>query len=437
MGPHRIRGDGPEIACPYTISSLEKPAALMMRLRTAIPAGLIDAGFSSLATFVVSVYAARSLPASELGAYALFFSAFVLAAVIPTQLLLIPAEIAALGIHVPRERIRVLRNTWRYGMPVGAVGGIVACAVAWVGSDAPGPVLLALGTTAIAAATLSPLQDHARRTLHVSSASWHAAAVSALQLVMTIIGLGILAALHVPPAWRPFGALALANLGSLGASLIVSWGQLTSAPSPRYSWRFLRRTGNWLVVVELSNALAGLVSSVLVTQLAGSVALGSAEAARIVAQPVYVVMVGMSVVLSPRSMAAALERDESGAATIRRVWILVLGGGALAYASAVGVQWKGNLASVLLPQAYTVRGLVLAWILANLAFAMIQPARAELLGAKRERPLARAAAVGFGIGSLASLTAAWIGAFAKPVTFLAAGGAIWAMIRGEREAIYD
>jgi hypothetical protein len=71
---------------------------LSPRARRLLPAGLLDAGLASLASFVVGVYAARFLPASELGAYALFFTAFLLAAVVPAQLILTPAEIAAVGV---------------------------------------------------------------------------------------------------------------------------------------------------------------------------------------------------------------------------------------------------------------------------------------------------------------------------------------------------
>ena len=67
-----------------------------MRLRHALPAGLLDAGFASLARLIIGIYAARALTVSDLGAYALFFSAFVFAIVVPMQFVLVPAELATL-----------------------------------------------------------------------------------------------------------------------------------------------------------------------------------------------------------------------------------------------------------------------------------------------------------------------------------------------------
>src|SRR5262245_16044892 len=88
-----------------------------MRLRHALPAGVVDAGCNSLATLVMGVYAARALAGPGLGTYALFFSAYVLAVVVPMQFVLVPAEIAALRLP-GRERLAVLRQAGRIGVPV-------------------------------------------------------------------------------------------------------------------------------------------------------------------------------------------------------------------------------------------------------------------------------------------------------------------------------
>ncbi len=68
---------------------------------TKLPAGLVDAGASSLATFVTGVAATRLLDSSELGAYAIFFSAWLLASQLPTALILVPAE--AKLVHIPSK----------------------------------------------------------------------------------------------------------------------------------------------------------------------------------------------------------------------------------------------------------------------------------------------------------------------------------------------
>jgi hypothetical protein len=64
------------------------------RLRRAVPAGLVDAGMASLASFAVTVQAARSFTPAELGTYAIFYTAFIMTAVVPTHLLFSPARSA-------------------------------------------------------------------------------------------------------------------------------------------------------------------------------------------------------------------------------------------------------------------------------------------------------------------------------------------------------
>ena len=53
---------------------------------------------------------------SDLGAYALFFSAFVFASVVPMQFVLVPAELATLPAARP-ERLALLRQTPSYTWP--------------------------------------------------------------------------------------------------------------------------------------------------------------------------------------------------------------------------------------------------------------------------------------------------------------------------------
>src|SRR5687767_896214 len=102
-----------------------------MRLRHALPTGLLDAGLASLTRLIVGIYAARTLTVSDFGTYALFFSAFILATVLPTQFVLIPAELATIP-AARLERLALLRQTWRIGLPTGVVAAVVACGVAIV-----------------------------------------------------------------------------------------------------------------------------------------------------------------------------------------------------------------------------------------------------------------------------------------------------------------
>ena len=88
------------------------------RLSSKIPAGLIDSGFSSAATFAVGLYAAREFTAAELGVYALLTTAFLLAQRLPQQLVFVPSEVYSLE-YPENQRLRLFDTSLRTGaLPV-------------------------------------------------------------------------------------------------------------------------------------------------------------------------------------------------------------------------------------------------------------------------------------------------------------------------------
>jgi O-antigen/teichoic acid export membrane protein len=111
---------------------------------------------------------------------------------------------------------------------------------------------------------------------------------------------------------------------------------------PRYEAKALMGSGRWLLVLELGTAAATFLSSVMITRLASAEALGHAEAARIVAQPMFVLMVVLSAVLGPRSMEAAAAPDHHQASSIARPFNALLVAAALAYGLLTVVPWWGN-----------------------------------------------------------------------------------------------
>jgi O-antigen/teichoic acid export membrane protein len=407
-----------------------------MRLRHAVPAGLLDAGLASLATLGVGVYAARSLSTTELGTYALFFSAFAVAAVLPTQLILVPAEVATL-LAARDERFGVLRQGWRLGLPAAVAAATAASAAAWLGARAPDDVLWAFAVTTTACSVASPVQDHVRRSLHMAGRHWRAATVSLVQLCAIGVSLGLFELAGVGAVWRPFGALALANVVSLSAGYALSRRDLRRATTPGYRVARLARSGQWLLVLELATSGAVFVSSAIVTRLASPEALGYAESARIVAQPLYVLAVGVSAALWPRSMEAAAGQNRDAAHRIARVSAAIIVAGGLLYGAATIAPWWGNPLGALIPQAYVIGGLVplsvLAFVLVGVAF----PPRTELIGAGLEKALARLALLAGMLQCVAAVSATWIGAFARPL-----GIAIFAvfLLLGcwrQRRALYD
>jgi O-antigen/teichoic acid export membrane protein len=385
-----------------------------MRLRHALPAGLLDAGFASLARLAVGIYAARALTPSDLGAYALFFSAFVFALVVPMQFVLVPAELAALS-AVHRERLALVRQSWRIGIPTSAATAAVASVAAMLAAEASARVLWPLALTTTACATLTPLQEHVRRVLHMAGISWHAAMVSVVQVGGVVAALALLAWTGAPAAWRPFGALTIATALSLGAGLLLASRRQPLSTLPRYAVAALMRSGKWLLAIEAITAGATFLASVIVSRLDTPAALGYAEAARIVGQPMFVLAVGLSAVLNPRAMEAGAGRDRAAARHVARPYTALLAAVGLVYAALTVAPWWGNPLARLVPQAYVVAGLVPATVASFVLFGLPIIPRSELTGARRERVLPQVGLVAGVLQCAAALSAVWIGAFARPL----------------------
>lgn len=399
-----------------------------------LSAGLVDAGSASLATFGVSLYAARALEPATLGAYGLFFPAFVLVGVIPTQLLFLPAEIACLPLE-GRDRFAVLRRSFRVGGPVALAAGVCLIAVAWFVPEEVDPsAVAALALTAAAASVVHPMQDHLRRLLHFGRSSWNAAATSGVQLGTTGLALAVLH-LTAPAAWVPFGALALAN----AVSLLAGWLWARPPPGPRTRALALApmlRNGRWLLVAGLAPGLSQFAVAALIAWLAGAAALGHAEAARVVAQPVFVLGMGLQSVLGPRLMEAAADRSAEPARRSSRTFVVVLLAAAGAYLLLAGPAWPVNPMRWLVPTAYTVPWLVAATIAAHAAFAVSLPFEAQLKGGRRERSLALRELAISALKLAGGATAAATGAFARPLGVGAWGAGRLLALRGAAQGHY-
>jgi O-antigen/teichoic acid export membrane protein len=405
-------------------------------VRRAVPAGLLDAALASLASFIVTFYAARMLPAADLGTYALFFNAFTMAAVVPTQLLFSPAEIASLP-YGGRRRLGLLDQSLRLGcLPAigAAVFGTLAAVVGSAGAS--GDVVLPLASTCVLCTAVSPVQDHVRRLLHFAGVSWRAAMMSVTQLMTVVGSLLLLTLLRIPTPWLPFGALLTANVVSLSVGLILAAEWRNYEPLERMTLDRLFRFGRWLVLVGLTPAVAWFLAGVLVTQLASAATLGYVEAARVVSQPLFVLMMGLSAVLVPRLMEAAAERrpDRARLASLLFKVIIVVGG--VLYLLAVGFRWRLNPLPSMLPSAYVVQGVVPLMIVGQILQGVLQPPRAELTGAGWGRQLFRLSVAASLPLCLVAATAGVTGVFAAPLGLVAQGIiGLWLLQRA-RQRIY-
>ncbi|MDJ0952873.1 MAG: hypothetical protein QNJ81_04280 [Acidimicrobiia bacterium] len=387
-----------------------------------LAAGVIDAGVASLATFAAGLTGVRLLSDIDRGIYGVFFTAFFLGSVIVTELILVPAQVVA--VDLPEEqRLRVTRRSVALGLIPGAFGMLAALAAAALTSDLTDPtVITALTVTTAVTIVVSPLQDHVRQLLHIADRSWSAVAVSAVQLVGVSVGIALLVTLDVNRAWVPFGSLAAANVLSLTTGLFIAGAHRPESTDPAgMTFAGLAASGKWLVIRAATPAAFAFIAANILTQLAGPEAYGYAEAARQVAQPITVLAVGLMAILGPRAVRAGTAGDAVAGAHNRRSFVgLMLLAGA-GYIALAGFDWALNPMAWLVPAAYTMSGLVVATVVANLLAAVFLIIGRELLGAGQARSLAIISIIATPALPLAAATAGTTGAFARPIGYIVEG----------------
>lgn len=383
--------------------------------------GIFDSGLSSLATFGVGFFAIRTLEPAVLGAYSLVATALFLTSLLPAQLVFTPLEIQALTLPA-RDRPRLLTHT----IPLGVAPALLAALLTplWV-FFAPGTsrdVVVALTTTGAICAFASPIQDHVRRVLHLGDASWAAAIVSAAQLLGAAGVILSMSMLGTPATWIPLGALASANVLSSLVGLVLAWrvGAREGTP-PDFDLPGAIRAGRMLVLVAFMPASIEFVAAAVVARVAGAAMLGYAEAARVVAQPIWVLATGLAAVMVPQSMAAAHERRMLDARRLARRHASLIASFALLYILVAGYAWPWNPLRILLPKAYVLTGMVSLMIVANCFLAFSALGHAELLGGRRQATRLRIETVSnvVRLGMIAGTK--WLGAFAIPVGMIALG----------------
>ena len=389
-----------------------------------LSAGVVDAGLSSLATFVAGLIAVNVLEAAEIGVYAVFFTAFTLGQVLASNLVFVPAEVVTVSWPQP-IRLRALSQTLRLGLGPSLVGSLaIAFATLVTAPISTADVITPLAITAALTTFLWPSQDHVRRLLHIAQRSWASVAVSSAQLVATVGAIAVLSLLDVEDVWIPFGALAVANAASLltGIALAKPWRR-PDEPVERLLLRDLVRSGSGLLAGVGIPAVTKFGAATIIGYIAGTEVLGYAESARVVAHPVLVLGTGLSYVLGPRVMQAAIRIDRAAARRIRLQFALLVSAAAVGYLALVGPDWAGNPMLRLVPGAYEVSWLVAASIAANLLMGLITLVIQEMTAAGRTNQIALVGLLSAPFQLAAAATAGVTGAFARPLSW-AAGSAV-------------
>jgi O-antigen/teichoic acid export membrane protein len=379
--------------------------------------GQLDAGFASLSSFVVGIYAVRVLDIISLGAYALLFGAFQMANQISTELVFLPSQILAVDL-APGRRLGVIRHSVPRGslLALGSAILVPLGALPIRSSVAPSDLLL-LSVTAFALTAVSPLQDHLRAMFHMADLSWIAASMSGVHLMFTALTLPILGSNN--PSLAPYGALFAGNCVSLGlAGLYIR--RRRPSPASRPTWGELRGLGAWLLTTGLAKTGIGYASRTLLSALAGVAALGFVEGARVVSQPINVLALGLMSQVGPRLMESASAREKTRARSWRRRFLVLLAMGAVPYAAIAAGPWPFNPLAAITPRAYQIPGLTAAMLLAVTLSCWLRPLRAELLGARKQSVVARTT-VTTGLLEIVIIGVALvIGEFAVPLAVAAA-----------------
>jgi len=408
------------------------------RITTDLPAGIIDAAFASLATFAIGLAAVNLLDNTGRGVYAIYFTTFMLATVLPRYLIFTPAEVDAVSFP-EADRIGLISRTIKLGAGPAAVGATAVGLAALVAAPvADTRTIVAFTVTTAATSLLSPIQDHVRKMLHIAARSWLAAVVSIVQFATAGVALFVMWTAGTPHPWVPFGALAVANLVSLASGWVLTLrAHRQIAGAGRINLRDLLSRGRWLVAQAAVPSATGFVAAALITHLAGADALGFAESARVVSQPILVFATGLTAVLAPRTMEAAMKRDLSSARRASAVYLRAVSIAGIAYLLIAGWDWTINPMQHLVPSAYEMSGLVALTIVANFAGAATYLQINELLGARREPTLAHLAWVLSPILLLGAATAGITEAFARAIGRLGESVARFLVQRRVTGALYD
>ena len=405
--------------------------------RRDVPAGLFDAGMASLATFVTGLAAVNLLSETDRGVYGVFFAAFLAAGVVPQFLVFVPAEVIAVARPV-KERLTDMLVSLKLGFGPSMVGAIiVAIAAVATLNDTTRDVTVALAVTAGIAVLVSPAQDHIRRSLHIARRSWNATAMSAIQLVTVLASVGTMLALDVPVAWVPFGALAIANIVTVSVGLYMTHVRHGNVSVRAVHLRELVLSGRWLLTSSLVSRVALFIGTVVIVRLVGADVMGYAEAARVAAQPVLVLGMGLGAVLGPRGMEAAIARDLPRARRAHHAYMFLIVGTGLAYLAIAGFAWVGNPMMYLVPAAYTVTGLTAVTIVSSIIDASSIQFTKELTGGRKEVELTKMSLFASPFHLVGAATAPLTLAFARPLGVIMSGLVRYGVFGIARRRMYN
>jgi hypothetical protein len=434
----------------------QQPAPRVPSLLRRVPAGLLDSSLSSLGSFLMSLVAGKLLSNAGFGTYAVFYPAFITLSVIPQASAYTPAELASVAIDRPR-RVELLPQSLRAGLVPALLAALFIPAVLLLPSgDSVQGSQLGFVLTAMLLVVASPTQDHIRRMLHQAGRSWSAAATSAVQVLVVGLALVIGVTVHVPGDWVPFGALGVANIVSAAygirkarrpAAVPMQHGAAPAARAePPLRIRLvdlLRSSGGWMVLAGVFTTAGSFINMAILRGVVNNDAAAHGEGARVLAQPVTVLVIGLLAVLNPELMEGTVNRDTKKLIKVYGAFWALMAVVIATWIALVGFQWPFNPLPSLQPKAYAVHHLLPLTILVEGAGYSVLPLLTMVYAAGRARAATVASLVSVVVA--ASVTAAtakaygpfalvWCGAATVVTIYLIIGAILVTEFRKPRPA---
>jgi O-antigen/teichoic acid export membrane protein len=332
------------------------PRAVLGRLTW----GLVDQAVTSLVSFVVGIYVARSLGALEFGAFSLAWVTYGVALNVSRGLATDPLAVRYSGTRRSAWRAAVSRSS---GMAtaVGLVTGALCVAAGLALGGRPGAAFIALG--AILPGLL--LQDSWRFAFFAAGQGGRAF-VSDVTWAVALVPLLVLVARD--PSVTGF---LLAWGGAAAVAAVVSGVQAWVLPRPARARAWLsehRDLGPRYLIENVSISGAGQLRAYGLGAIAGLAAVGTVRGAELLLGPFFIVLSGVGLVAVPE--AARILRESPGRLTR---FCLLLGGAQ----SAAALAW-GLALLLALPDAAGRQLLGEVWLTAS---ALILPATLSVTSA--------------------------------------------------------
>jgi O-antigen/teichoic acid export membrane protein len=257
--------------------------------------GVADQGIASLSNFALGLFVARTLGASNFGAFALAFISYTVIINAARGLATDPLLVRFSGAESGPWR-RAASSATGTALAVGVVAGILSIVAGLLLPDPLGPVFVALGI-ALPGLAVQDSWRFAFFAAHRGASAFINDLVWTVLLVSALVGLYLLGSTSAATCLLAFGATA-----TLAA--VLGGVQARTIPRPQQAGKWLRTHSGLSVrylLENLSISGASQIRAFVLGGVAGLAAVGHVRASEILMGPFYIVLMGISQVAVPEA----------------------------------------------------------------------------------------------------------------------------------------